>query len=222
MITTSRLNEKLLKQQISIFDVLKREMYMVNKEDPRVLRTRQLIREAFSILLQKKGFDAITIKDIAQRAAINRATFYAHYEDKYALLEEITEQAFYKMIPEQVIYAQEFTDEICNQLILLTHNYIVTFYKICGWNSKSIATLVDEKIKKMLQQAIEGIFLKGNTFCMKDNLNTKIISAMTCSAIYSATYSWFMAGENDRIDLLVDIVRPYVMNGLDLYRNRDV
>lgn len=162
---------------------------MVNKEDPRVLRTRQLIREAFSTLLQKKEFDAITIKDIAQRASINRATFYAHYEDKYALLEEITEQAF---------------------------------YKICGWNSKSIATLVDEKIKKMLQQIIEGIFLKGNTFCIKDNLNIKIISSMTCSAIYSATYSWFMAGENDRINSLVDIVRPYVMKGLDLYGNCDV
>jgi len=70
MITTSRLNEKLLRQQISIFDVLKREMYMVNKEDPRVLRTRQLIREAFSILLQKKGFDTITVKDIAQIASL--------------------------------------------------------------------------------------------------------------------------------------------------------
>ncbi|AQR94465.1 TetR/AcrR family transcriptional regulator [Clostridium saccharoperbutylacetonicum] len=195
---------------------------MVNKEDPRVLRTRQLIRESFSFLLHKKGFDAITIKDIAQRAVINRATFYAHYEDKYTLLEEITEQAFYKMTPEQVMHAQEFTDEICNQLILLTHNYIVTFYKICKWDSKSIAKLVDEKIKKMLQEMIEGIFLKGNTFCMKDNLNTKIISAMTCSAIYGATYSWFKAGENDRTDLLVDIVRPYIMNGLELYRNCDV
>jgi len=222
MITTSRINEKLLRQQILIFDVLERNIYMVNKEDPRVLRTQQLIRDAFSTLLQKKEFDAITIKDIAQRASINRATFYAHYEDKYALLEEITEQAFYKMIPEEVMYSQKFTDEICNKLILLTHNYIVTFYKICGWNSKSIATLVDEKIKKMLQQIIEGIFLKGNTFCIKDNLNIKIISAMTCSAIYSATYSWFMAGENDRINLLVDIVHPYVMKGLDLYGNCDV
>ncbi|MDD7793470.1 TetR/AcrR family transcriptional regulator [Clostridium sp. 'White wine YQ'] len=195
---------------------------MVNQEDPRVLRTRQLIRDAFSILLQKKGFDAITIKDIAERASINRATFYAHYEDKYALLEEITEQAFYKMIPEEVMSAQEFTDEICNKLILLTHNYIVTFYKICGWNSKSIATLVDNKIKNMLEQTIGDIFSKGNTFSIKDNLNIKIISAMTCSAIYSATYSWFISGENNQINLLVDIVRPYVMKGLDLYRTSNV
>src|SRR5471030_1934369 len=192
---------------------------MVNPDDPRVLRTRQLIKEAFSILLQKKGFDAITIKDIAQKAAINRATFYAHYEDKYALLEEIIEQAFHKMFPEQVMYAQEFTEEICNELILMTYNYIVTFYKTCRMDSKSIATLVDEKIRNMLKQMIESIFLKGNTFHTEDNLNIKIISAMTCSAIYSGAYSWFKDGKNDRTDLLVDIVRPYVMNGLDIYRN---
>ncbi len=192
---------------------------MINQDDPRVLRTRQLIREAFSALLQKKGFDAITIKDIAQKASINRATFYAHYEDKYALLEEIIEQAFNKMFPNQILHAQDFTDEICNQLILMTYNYIISFYKTCRMDSKSIATLVDDKIRNMLKEMIEGILLKGNTFRIGDDLNLRIISAMTCSAIYGGAYSWFKDGENDRTDLLVDIVRPYVMNGLDMYRN---
>lgn len=44
---------------------------------------------------------------------------------------------------------------------------------------------------------------------------------MTCSVIYSGAYSWFKDGENDRTDLLIDIVHPYVMNGLDRYRNCD-
>ncbi|KWX69711.1 HTH-type dhaKLM operon transcriptional activator DhaS [compost metagenome] len=187
---------------------------MVNQEDPRVVRTRQLIREAFRELLQHKGFDAITIKDIAQRATINRATFYVHYEDKYALLDEIIEQAFVKMIPGQVTNAQEFTDEICSQLILMTYSYIVDFYQICRMDSKSIATLVDSKIKKMLRQIIEDIFLKGD-----DRQQARMVSAMTASAIYSAAYDWLIFGESDRPDLLVDIVRPYVMNGLGLHRN---
>lgn len=190
---------------------------MVNQEDPRVLRTRQLINEAFRELLQHKGFDAITIKDIAQRATINRATFYAHYEDKYALLDEITEQAFHGMIPEQVVNAREFTGEICTQLILMTHRYIVDFYHICRMDSKSIATLVDDKIKQMLQQIIESIFLKGDTRPMTDRHYIKLISAMTGSAIYSAAHCWLSVGENDRTDLLVDIVRPYVMNGIQTY-----
>ncbi|OZB95395.1 TetR/AcrR family transcriptional regulator [Paenibacillus sp. XY044] len=187
---------------------------MVNQRDPRVLRTRQLIREAFRALLQSKGFDSITINDIAQRATINRATFYAHYEDKYALLEEITEQAFRERIPEQVLDAREFTAEICDQLILMTFNYIVDYYRICRVDSKSIATLVDDKIKKLLQQTIENILQKGDTHQIADHRHAKIISAMTGSAIYGAAHSWLTDGENDRTDLLVGIVRPYVMTGL--------
>lgn len=192
---------------------------MVNQQDPRVLRTQQLIREAFKELLQSKGFGSLTINDIAQRATINRATFYAHYQDKYALLEEITEQTFLEMIPKQVTNAPEFTDEICDQLILLTHRYIITFYQICRMDRQSIATLIDEKVKKMLQQIIESIFLKGDNHHMADRRYTKIISTMTSSTIYGAAYDWFMIGESDRTDLLIDIVRPYIMNGLGLYHN---
>ncbi|TBL80287.1 TetR/AcrR family transcriptional regulator [Paenibacillus thalictri] len=192
---------------------------MVNQEDPRVLRTRQLIRAAFRDLLRRKGFDAITIRDIAQQATINRATFYAHFEDKYALLDEVTEQAFHEMIPEQVANAQEFTNEICDQLILLTHQYIVDFYRICRMDSHSMATLVDEKIKKMLLQTIESIFLKGDTHHGVDIHHIKTMAAMTGSAIYGAAHYWLNVERKDRTDVLIDMVRPYVMNGLGLYRN---
>jgi len=187
---------------------------MVNQEDPRVLRTRQLIRTAFRHLLRRRGFDSITIKDIAQEATINRATFYAHFEDKYALLDEVTEQAFHEMIPEHVANAQEFTDEICDQLILLTHQYIVDFYRICRIDSNSMAKLVDEKIKKMLQQTIESIFLRGHTRHRADKHHIKIAAAMTGSAIYGAAHYWLNVEEKDRTDELVNIVRLYVMNGL--------
>ncbi|WP_405114302.1 TetR/AcrR family transcriptional regulator [Paenibacillus sp. FSL K6-1217] len=187
---------------------------MVNQEDPRVLRTRQLIRTAFRDLLQRKGFDAITIKDIAQEATINRATFYAHFEDKYALLDEVTEQAFHERIPEQVADAQEFTDDICDQLIIMTHQYITDFYRICRIDSNPMAKLVDDKIKKLLQQTIEGIFVKGDTLHGIDIHHIKIMAAMTGSAIYGAAHYWLNAEDQNRTEVLVDIVRPYVMNGL--------
>ncbi|RJP51863.1 MAG: TetR family transcriptional regulator [Anaerolineaceae bacterium] len=57
------------------------------KLDPRVKRTRQLLEEAFSELIQEKDFQSISIQDITVRAGINRATFYAHFPDKYALLD---------------------------------------------------------------------------------------------------------------------------------------
>src|SRR5512139_755400 len=56
------------------------------KVDPRVVRTRQMLRDALVSLIEEKGFEAITVQDIADRAGLNRATFYLHYRDKQELL----------------------------------------------------------------------------------------------------------------------------------------
>jgi len=55
--------------------------------DPRVTRTRKLIRNALASLLAEKNFESVTVQDIAERATVNRATFYAHFSDKFALLD---------------------------------------------------------------------------------------------------------------------------------------
>lgn len=57
--------------------------------DPRVLRTQKLIRDALKSLLAEKSFESISVLDIAERATVNRATFYAHFTDKFALLDAI-------------------------------------------------------------------------------------------------------------------------------------
>jgi AcrR family transcriptional regulator len=57
-------------------------------EDLRVRRTRKLLQEALIELTVEKGFAAVTVRDITERAMVNRSTFYRHYLDKYALLDE--------------------------------------------------------------------------------------------------------------------------------------
>jgi len=54
--------------------------------DRRVQRTRQLLRQAFVEVAREKGLTAVSVQDITERANIHRGTFYAHYEDKYALV----------------------------------------------------------------------------------------------------------------------------------------
>jgi len=56
------------------------------KPDRRVQRTRQLLRDALIALMLEKGYDAVTIQDITDRANLGRATFYLHYKDKDELL----------------------------------------------------------------------------------------------------------------------------------------
>ncbi|UJF35719.1 TetR/AcrR family transcriptional regulator [Paenibacillus hexagrammi] len=60
----------------------------VNPNDPRVSRTRQFIMQAFTELVEEqKNVYSISVQDITTRANINRATFYAHFDDKYVFLE---------------------------------------------------------------------------------------------------------------------------------------
>lgn len=62
-------------------------------QDLRVRRTHKLVREAFISLVEERGFDTITIGDIAKRAMVSRAAFYRHYQDKYQLVEQVFEDA---------------------------------------------------------------------------------------------------------------------------------
>ena len=56
--------------------------------DRRIVRTQLAIRDALVALIKEKGFDALTVSDIVDRANINRGTFYLHYKDKFDLLEQ--------------------------------------------------------------------------------------------------------------------------------------
>lgn len=54
--------------------------------DPRVLRTRMLLQEAVLQLATERELDSITIAHVAERATVNRATFYQHYGSRDELL----------------------------------------------------------------------------------------------------------------------------------------
>lgn len=56
------------------------------KLDRRVQRTRALLRDALMALIQEKGYDAVTIEEITERANLGRTTFYLHYQSKDDLL----------------------------------------------------------------------------------------------------------------------------------------
>ena len=60
---------------------------MTDTDDLRVRRTRKAIQTALMELTVEKGFAAVTISDICERAMINRSTFYRHFLDKYQLLD---------------------------------------------------------------------------------------------------------------------------------------
>ncbi|USK91478.1 TetR/AcrR family transcriptional regulator [Rossellomorea marisflavi] len=64
------------------------------KNDRRQMRTKQLIREALLDLIPEKGLAKITVKDLTERADINRGTFYLHYKDVEDLTDQLKEEIF--------------------------------------------------------------------------------------------------------------------------------
>jgi AcrR family transcriptional regulator len=65
---------------------------MSDRTDKRIVRTKRLLRDALTELMEEKGFEGITVRDLTEKAEINRGTFYLHYRDKYDLLEQSEEE----------------------------------------------------------------------------------------------------------------------------------
>ena len=66
----------------------------MEQTDLRVIRTKKLIKEALLELIEEIGFEAVTVKQLTERAGINRGTFYSHYVDKFDLMEKCIEELF--------------------------------------------------------------------------------------------------------------------------------
>ncbi|WP_077308187.1 TetR/AcrR family transcriptional regulator [Terribacillus halophilus] len=89
--------------------------------DLRVKKTLLGIENSFLELLKSKEFSKITIQQIADRAMINRATFYLHYTDKFHLLEELIQKRMDRILniyrpaahlTEGILYKDRFINTI--------------------------------------------------------------------------------------------------------------
>jgi AcrR family transcriptional regulator len=97
--------------------------------DPRVRRTRELLIDAFGTLLGTRGFTALTVQDVASQAGVNRATFYAHYANKYELFDQWARARFRADLERHLPSAQEFT---LSQLPLLVRAVLERIVELDG------------------------------------------------------------------------------------------
>lgn len=75
----------------------------MNNNDLRVIKSKKNIKNAFLELMAEKGYQNITVTDIAKKAMINRKTFYFHYETKESLYNEIADEVTNLIKPEELI-----------------------------------------------------------------------------------------------------------------------
>lgn len=90
----------------------------------RTQRTRQVLQQAFKELVQAKGFTATSVRDITERADLNRGTFYLHYTDKYELTEELVRDVFRQKL-------------------------VARFTEPPGWNRRSLQALIEAVLEAL-------------------------------------------------------------------------
>lgn len=125
--------------------------------DPRTIRTRKLIIDAFNQLLVTKSFDSITVKDITELATINRATFYAHFIDKYALLEKVLLELIEEIMQDCLASYDDkaLTEEVVVQLFLAIVRIHDQMFSNCRRGYSAFTQMIDDKVKAYLVIAIE-------------------------------------------------------------------
>ena len=65
--------------------------------DRRIRYTKMVLRQALLEILQEKSIDQVTVKEICERADVNRSTFYVHYGSPQGLLDDIQQQMYEKI-----------------------------------------------------------------------------------------------------------------------------
>jgi AcrR family transcriptional regulator len=124
------------------------------KIDPRVKRTRRLLLDAFVSLLAEKSFEAITVQDITTRATVNRATFYAHFVDKYALVDELIREGFAQMLQRRMVTQAGSTQDHMRGLVLAVCDYWMELNGQCKHSYRVFESLVEAQIKAQLRRQV--------------------------------------------------------------------
>ncbi|MDK2964964.1 TetR/AcrR family transcriptional regulator [Lacrimispora sp.] len=163
---------------------------MSNENDLRIIKTRRLIRDAFIELLEIKGFNGITINNIADRAMINRSTFYLHYTDKYDLLQQTMEEALKNILqlvtPEMHIIEgkleyDSFVQNITSILKIIERD--ATLYKI----------ILNNKEMSGISEKFENALIEKLDICFPDHiLISKDLFLEMITSLYMSAIKWWL------------------------------
>ena len=182
------------------------------KLDPRVKRTRQLILRAFEDLLAEKNFESISVQDVTEKAEINRATFYAHFHDKYVLLDHSVSQMFRHEIEKRTLNACHYTPDNLRNLILAVCEFLARVHSECAQPHQQFESLVEGNIKKILFELLSYWLKQTN-----EKLSTDIPATVATWAIYGLASFYSHTRKRPALEAFVDEALPLVAVNLEQF-----
>ncbi|MBK8418377.1 TetR/AcrR family transcriptional regulator [Candidatus Villigracilis saccharophilus] len=180
------------------------------KLDPRVIRTRGLILKSFEDLLAEKNFESVSVQDVTDKAQVNRATFYAHFPDKYALLDYSIQKMFMTEIEKRTLNVCSYSQDNLRNLILAVVEFLSHLHTGCVQPHQQFESLVEGTIKKQ-------IFDLLSYWLRKSNVPTELPATVATWAIYGLASHYSHMKKRPALEKFVDEAFPLVAVNLEQF-----
>jgi AcrR family transcriptional regulator len=179
--------------------------------DPRIRRTRELLQQALDKLLETKEFEKISVHDITELATVNRATFYDHYTDKFALLEAMVGCRFHQLLAQREVQFDGTCGAALKALVLAVSEYLT---KMQGPDGKR---QVEPHMESAMIAVVRRILMEGlQKYPPKNGISHEMVAATASWAIYGAVKEWAHTAERCPPDELAAAVLTLVSPVLHL------
>jgi AcrR family transcriptional regulator len=176
-----------------------------NVDDLRVRRTRYLLQEKFWELLAEQSFQSITVQDITSRAMVNRATFYDHFVDKYALLQYSIREWFRMELEKHQPASGKRRD--WQGLIETTCEFLARLRYHCLPRDNAVLPLVQTTITDLLVEILIAWLSESGEVVSRD---CKLTATIASWAIYGAAFYWSQADEREPVEKFALRVLPNI------------
>jgi AcrR family transcriptional regulator len=186
--------------------------------DPRIRRTRQLLQGALRTLLQTRSFEEISVQEIAEAATVNRATFYDHYTDKFALLDAMVAGGFHQLLHERNVQFDPGCPARAAVLITTVCDYLILSHEGNNCTSQSpFEPLIDAAIIGAIRRVLANGLQGPKQPDQPSSLSAEMASAAASSAIYGAARTWFRSQDRPTVEAITPrilaLVFPILLSG---------
>lgn len=179
----------------------------VNPNDPRVKRTRQLFLQAFNDLLdEKRNIYSISVHDLTMRAAVNRATFYAHFQDKFAFLEYWMTEKFQIILQKRLPEDSAFNRNNLHVLVQIIFQFQVRFRQYITPGDKQFEPMLEKAVQKEVYRLLLQWLQEGPEQSLpKERLETKAL--FVSWGVFGAALQWSRDAQVRSLEAIVqDII----------------
>ncbi|HEY0263222.1 MAG TPA: TetR family transcriptional regulator [Granulicella sp.] len=178
--------------------------------DPRIRRTRLLLQEALGRLIETTEFDKISVQDIAEAATVNRATFYDHYPDKYALLECMVGTRFAELLARRGVRFDGGCGEAVKAMMRGLCDYLMELPGLaCGRQRTMEPHLESAVVAVVRNMLLEGLRRHPPTV---PGMSPEMAAATASWAMYGAAKEWVRTPDHgpveDVVAMVIGVVAP--------------